>query len=295
MRRTVKNNIAGYVFLAPIILGLVIFTVLPFGLSFYYSFSKYNNLTPPEWIGLENYIKFFSDKTALNAFKVTFLFAIISVAVSMFLSFLLGLLMNVKIRGIKFFRVLIYTPVIIPGVASAAIWRDMFNPTHVGMINRILSVFGIEAQQWFSSQSTALGSLILVGLWGIGGGMLMWIAGFNSIDRSLYEAADLDGAGRIKKMTAITLPMMTPVIFYNLVMSVIVSLQAFGTAFLLTGGGPFESTNFIALNIYRVGIGLLNMGYASAQAWILFAVIITLTIVLFKTGGWVYYGDEKNK
>ena len=137
--------------------------------------------------------------------------------------------------------------------------------------------------------------MIILSLWGLGGNMLIWIAGFNGISPSLYEAAELDGAGRIRKLVSITLPMMTPVIFYNLVMGVITALQAFGPAYLLTGGGPLDSTNFLALNIYNTAIGKLEMGYASAQAWFLFVVIITLTIVVFLTSGWVYYGDGGEK
>ena len=295
MKQSSHENLAGYLFLLPIILGILVFTALPFVLSFYYSFTEFDNISPAVWKGFENYSRLFTDKVFLNSLKVTFVYTVISVSLSLFLGFLMGVLMNVKLKGIKLFRVLIYTPCIIPAVASSAIWQDMFNPTHVGIINRFLDVFGIPPQKWFVSEKTAMLTLILMSLTGVGGGMLMWIAGFNNISRSYYEAADLDGANRFQKLVRITLPMMTPLIFYNLVMSIIASLQSFGNAYLLTGGGPFESTNFIALNIYRVGISQFNMGYASAQAWIMFLIIMVFVVVIFRTSGWVYYGDDGKK
>lgn len=298
-----NENINGFLMITPLVLGILIFTALPIVLSVYYSFTDFNNITPPNFFFFENgrldlfhqYAKAFKDPTFLNSMKVTFKYTLISCTLSLVLSFLLALLLNVKMRGQKVFRLLIYLPCIVPAVATAAIWQDMFNPTHIGIINRILNVFGIAPQKWFSSKDTAFNSMIMLSMWGIGGGMLVWISGFKSIPQSYYEAAELDGANKLKKLIFITLPMMSPIIFYNLIMSVIGSLQSFGSAYLLTGGGPFESTNFVALNIYQTGIGRFNMGYACAQAWILFAVILILTAILFKTSGWVYYGDGDGK
>ncbi len=295
MKANVRENVSGYLFILPVILGILVFTLTPFLLSFYYSFTNFDNLNPPTWVGFANFTRMFGDAKFWNAVKVTAIYAVITVVLSLVLSFLLAVGLNLRYRGMKVFRVLLYTPVIIPGIAAAAIWGDMFNSTYVGIVNRFLAVFGIDPFPFFTSSKTALFSMIILSLWGLGGNMLIWIAGFNGISPSLYEAAELDGAGRIRKLVSITLPMMTPVIFYNLVMGVITALQAFGPAYLLTGGGPLDSTNFLALNIYNTAIGKLEMGYASAQAWFLFVVIITLTIVVFLTSGWVYYGDGGEK
>ena len=295
MKANVRENVSGYLFILPVILGLLVFTLTPFLLSFYYSFTDFDNLNPPNWVGLANFARMFGDAKFWNSVKVTAIYAVVTVVLSLSLSFLLALVLNLRYRGMKVFRVLLYTPVIIPGIAAAAIWGDMFNSTYVGIVNRFLSVFGIEPFPFFTSSKTALFSMIILSLWGLGGNMLIWIAGFNGISPSLYEAAELDGAGRVRKLVSITLPMMTPVIFYNLVMGIITALQAFGPAYLLTGGGPLDSTNFLALNIYNTAIGRLEMGYASAQAWFLFVVIIGLTIVVFATSGWVYYGDGGDK
>ena len=295
MKANVRENVSGYLFILPVILGLLVFTLTPFLLSFYYSFTDFDNLNPPNWVGLANFARMFGDENFWNSVKVTSIYAVVTVVLSLSLSFLLALVLNLRYRGMKVFRVLLYTPVIIPGIAAAAIWGDMFNSTYVGIVNRFLSVFGIEPFPFFTSSKTALFSMIILSLWGLGGNMLIWIAGFNGISPSLYEAAELDGAGRVRKLVSITLPMMTPVIFYNLVMGIITALQAFGPAYLLTGGGPLDSTNFLALNIYNTAIGRLEMVYASAQAWFLFVVIIGLTIVVFATSGWVYYGDGGDK
>lgn len=295
MKANVRENVSGYLFILPVILGILVFTLTPFLLSFYYSFTDFDNLNPPNWVGFANFARMFGDEKFWNSLKVTSIYAVVTVVLSLSLSFLLALVLNLRYRGMKVFRVLLYTPVIIPGIAAAAIWGDMFNSTYVGIVNRFLSVFGIEPFPFFTSSKTALFSMIILSLWGLGGNMLIWIAGFNGISPSLYEAAELDGAGRVRKLVSITLPMMTPVIFYNLVMGIITALQAFGPAYLLTGGGPLDSTNFLALNIYNTAIGRLEMGYASAQAWFLFVVIIGLTIVVFATSGWVYYGDGGDK
>lgn len=284
-----KETAAGWLFLLPVILGIIIFTIIPFCLSFYYSFTRFDGITSPKWFGLKNYSALFTNPRFYKTLWATAKYAVLSVAFSMVLSFLLALLLYVKLPGIKVFRVLFYLPVVIPSVASAAVWGDMFNPSHVGLINRFLKVFGLGPYLWFNSDALSLPTFIFMSLWGIGGGMLMWIAGFNGISRSYYEAADIEGASRLKKMTAITLPMMTPIIFYNLIMGIIAGLQMFNQAYLL---GTTDNTKFIAVSIYEQAFSNWNMGYASAMAWVLFVVIMGLTLVVFKTSKWVYYGDE---
>ncbi len=285
-----KDTAAGWLFLLPVILGILLFTLVPFCMSFYYSFTSYNGITEPKWIGLANYAALFKNEDFGIALKSTGLYSVISVVLGLFFSFLLGLLMNSKVRGIKFFRVLFYMPVIMPGVASAAVWADMFNPTYVGLVNRLLKLIGLGPYEWFASDSLALPTFIFMSLWTIGGGMLMWVAGFKGISNVYYEAADIEGASGLKKLLHITLPMMTPIIFYNLIMNIITSLQMFNQAYII---GTNKTTKFIAVTIYETAFGgNWRMGYASAMAWILFVIIMALTFIVFKTSKWVYYGDE---
>lgn len=298
LTRSSKDNIAGWIFIAPCVLGLGFFTAFPIILSFIYSLTDYQILqfnAPLVWNNFANYINIFHDEKFLDSFRLTFLFAFVSVFISLVLSFVLALLLNTKLKGIKAFRVLIYTPCIIPAVASAAIWKDLFNATNAGLINRMFAVFGLGPFTWFSSVDTALGTMVLLSLWGLGGNMLMWIAGFNSVSPVYYEAAELDGANALTKMFRITIPLVSPVIFYNLIVGIIGAFQSFGSAYLLTDGGPLDSTNFLALHIYRIGITKGNMGYASSMAWIMFLVIMALTALAFLSSGWVYYGDEDKK
>ena len=292
IKRKTKENIYGYAFIAPVLLGIAFFAVTPFVLSFVYSFTNFNGLFRMDFVKFDNYVKLFSDDDFLNSLKVTFGYAIISVLLSLVLSFFLAVLLNAKLRGIKVFRVILYAPVIIPAVASAAIWRNIFAPSHAGVLNQLITALGMQPFPFFNSEDTALFSMILMSLWGLGGNMLIWIAGFNGISASYYEAAELDGANRFQKLFFITIPMVTPVIFYNLVTGVIAALQSFGPAYLITDGGPNNATNFLTLNIYHLGISRGQMGYACAQAWVLFAIILILTLILFKTSSWVFYSDE---
>ena len=289
MNRRLKENIAGYGFILPLILGILIFTAIPFVMSLYYSFTEFNGINEPVWNGFKNYTVLLSNATFWNSLKATAVYAVFSVVLSLFFSFLLGVFMNAKIPGIKVFRVLFYLPVVMPSVAAAAIWQDIFNPTYVGLANRLLKVLHIPAQSWFVSDKLALPTFIFMSLWGIGGGMLMWIAGFNGISKSYYEVAEIEGAGRMRKLVTITLPMMTPIIFYNLVMNIIASLQMFTQAYLI---GTNESTKFIAIRVYETAFNSWAMGLACAMAWLLFVVIFLLTVLIFKTSKWVFYGDE---
>lgn len=285
-----KETVTGWLLISPVVFGILIFTALPFCLSLYYSFTKFDGIQSPVWIGLRNYKTLFTQPNFYKTLWATGKYALISVVLSLVLSFLLGVLMNMKLKGIKAFRVLFYLPVIIPSVASAVIWKDIFNPTYVGIANRALSKLGLGPYLWFSSDSLALPMFIFISQWGIGGSMLMWLAGFNGISPVLYEAADIEGASRARKLFSITLPMMTPVIFYNLIMGIISSLQTFNTAYII---GTNDSTKFIAVSIYEQAFVKWNMGYACAMAWVLFAIIFLLTGIVFKTSKWVYYGDER--
>lgn len=259
--------------------------------SLYISFTKYDNLSKPVLIGLRNYIHMANDWKFWNSLKVTFIYAVCSIVLGLILSFFLALLLNQKFKGIKVFRAIYYIPVVIPSVAAAIVWQDLYNVKY-GIFNQALKYLGLKPFPFLTSPRTALFSLLIFSLWGVGGSMLIWLAGFNGVPVSLYEAADIDGAGRLRKLFNITIPMVSPVIFYNLVMGVIANLQTFTQSFVMTDGGPLESTNFLVLRIYRLGFRNLDMGYASAQAWALFVIILMLTFIIFKTSSWVFYGDE---
>lgn len=305
LNRTKTNTLAGWIFVSPVLLGILLFTFVPVLLSFYFGFTDYDNIHAPNWVGLDNYIKMFHDDIFLHSLKITWKYAIFSVSISFFLSFIFALLMNSNVKGIAVFRTLLYLPCVVPGLASAMIWKDLFNPTEAGRFNQVLKWiteflnnvfhFGIEYKPYpfFHHPDTAWNSMIIMGLWGLGGGMLMWIAGFKGVPTALYESAALDGAKWYHRLFHITIPMISPIIFYKIISAVIGSLQAFAGAYLTTGGGPMHSTNFLVLNIYNTGLTTMKMGYACAQSWILFIMILALTAIIFKTGGWVYYGEEQ--
>lgn len=293
LKQRTKNSITGYAFTAPVVIGVLLFTLTPVLLSLYFGFTKYDNINPPQWIGLDNYRKMFSDPTFLNSLKITCKYAVVSVTLNMVLSFGFALLMNSDVRGISVYRVLLYLPCVVPGLASAMIWKDLFNPTSAGRINQIITALGFEPYPFLYHPDTAWNSMIIMSLWGLAGGMLMWLAGFKSVPTALYEVAAIEGAKWYHRLWYVTIPMVSPIIFYKLVNSVIGALQAFGNAYLTTGGGPLHSTNFLVLNIYNTGLTEMNMGYACAQSGILFAIIFALTAVIFKTNSWVFYGEEQ--
>jgi len=213
----------------------------------------------------------------------------------MALSFLLALLLNKKIKGIGIYRLLIYTPVIIPVTISGLLWKNITNYDY-GLANAVLQNIGLGKFPFFDKASTSMLSLILIGFWGLGGGMILWLSTLKNVPVSLYEAAEVDGASKFVKLFKITIPMCTPMIFYNLIMGIIGSLQTFGSVFTLTGGsaGAGNSLYFWLMKIYNDTFNILSYttGYAAAECWLLFAVIAILTVIIFKTSKWVYYGEE---
>ena len=291
-RRQVRQWITGYLFILPVILGILIFTLYPMVMSLYYSFTKYDLLSPPRWIGLENYQRLMSDDQFWESLGVTFHYALVAVPLGLLLSGLLSLLLNQPIRGMSFYRALFYIPVIVPAVAAAFLFSDLYNVDY-GLANWVLRSIGLPEYTWISRPETALNSLIVINLWGIGGSTIIWIAGLRSIPQYLYEAAIVDGAGPLRKFWHITIPMLTPVIFFNLVLGVIQGLQTFTQVYVLTNGGPGTSTLFIVLNIFKQAFLNFRMGYAAAIAWVLFAIILGCTALVFRTSGWVYYEGER--
>lgn len=291
--RRLKENATGWFFISPVVIGVLVFTAYPMIMSFVYSLCNYDSITPMEFIGFQNYIDMFNDELVWYSLKLTFGYAFISVVVNMLLSVGFALLMNFNIKGITAFRVLAILPCLMPGAASAIVWKDMMSPTANGRFNQLLTALGFEPFPFLIDPDTALFSMFFMGLWGLGGGMLMWLASLRGISPTLYEAARLDGASKWQQLIKITLPMLTPMIFYQLITSVIGSMQAFGSSMLMTGGGPLNSTYFFGLLIYNTGLKEMNMGYSCAMAWFLFAIIVVLTLFIFKRSKWVYYGEEQ--
>lgn len=286
--------LTGYAFLLPVIIGLVLFTVWPLCKSFYYSFTEFDNILPPVWIGFKNFTEMWQEPFFVQSISNTFVYAFVSVPLGLFCSFFLALMLSTNLKGIKVFRALFYLPVILPAVASGILILDLFSYTY-GIYNRILMMLGLSRFPFFTSENTALFSLILYSLWGMGASMLIWLAGFHSVSETYYEVAKIEGGNALWTLLHVTVPMTTPTIFYNLIMGVINSMQVFTPVYVITSGGPNGATSTLAYQIYIYGLSYWEMGMASAMAWFLFVIIMLLTLLVFKTNKWVYYegGDLK--
>lgn len=293
LSKTQRENIQGYLFILPVVLGLLIFTIGPMIASFYFSFTKFPILRSPEWVGFRNYIKMLTEeKYFWQAVRVTATYAVTAVPLGILGSFLLAMLLDQRIKGIAFFRTCFYMPTIVPALASAVLWGWLLNPDY-GLVNAILRRVGLPTSPFLSDPKTALGSLVLMSLWGIGGGMVIYLAGLQGIPQQLYEAGKIDGATGLQLFWHITIPLMTPTIFFNLVMGLIGAFQYFTGAFVLTAGGPLFSTYFYNLMLYERAFKWLQMGMASAMAWFLLLVILALTLLVFRSSSaWVYYETE---
>jgi multiple sugar transport system permease protein len=292
-----REGLAGYVFLSPWLLGFVGITALPMLYSLFLSFTSYDILTAPTWVGLRNYERLFTtDPQYLHAVSVTVLFAVVSVPLKLAAALGVALLLNKARRGIGLARALFYLPSLLGGsVALAIVWQALFGGG--GAFNDFLSLFGIHGKAWVNDPDTALGTLILLAVWQFGAPMVIFLAGLKQIPTDLYEAAAVDGAGRWRQFWNITLPMLSPVLFFNLVLETIHGFQGFTSAFVISGGngGPTDSTLLYTLYLYIKGFGDLQMGYASAMAWVFLVVVGLLTVVLFSTGRmWVHYSDREN-
>jgi len=282
-----------YLFLLPWIIGLLVFTIVPMIMSFYFSFTRYDMANPPRWIGLENYRNVFTDPRTLNSLRVTFTFVALSVPFQLSFALLLAGVFKKTRPGIRIYRAIYYLPSLLGGsVAVALLWRNIFNRD--GMINQILAVFGIEGRNWIASPDTALYTLIVLAAWQFGGSMVIFLGGLKNISADYYEAADIDGANKIQSFTKITMPLLTPMIFFNLVMNIIGAFQAFTSAFIVSGGsgGPVDSTMFFTLLLYIRAFQHFDMGYASAMAWVLLVIISFFTLINFALSKrWVYYDE----
>jgi len=283
----------GWFFIAPWIIGFFIFTLGPVVISMGLSFTDYELITAPRWIGPKNYVDLFTnDRRFLLSLYNTAYYVVFSVPLGIIFAFVLSLLLNVKLRGMNFYRTVFYLPAVTSGVAVALLWIWLFNP-QFGLINYLLRSIGLPAPGWLSDPLWSKPAFIVMSLWGVGGTAVIFLAGLQGVSRSLYEAAEIDGANTVQRFWNITVPMMTPVIFFNLIMGIIGSFQVFTQAYVMTGGGPQDSTLFYVLYLFRQGFGQLKMGYAAAMAWLLFIIILILTVIQFRMADrWVYYEGD---
>lgn len=287
-----KEAIAGYLFLTPWLLGLFCFTLIPMVMSFYYSFTTFDMINNPVWTGLANYIKLFTkDAKFQKSLVVTIKFVFVGVPLQLAFALLLAVIFKKDRPGVRFYRAAYYLPSLFGGsVAVSVLWRNLFNKT--GLINQVLAIFGIAGKNWIATPATALSTLIVLQVWQFGATMVIFLASLKQIPEDYYEAATIDGAGKVRQFFQITLPLLTPMVFFNIVMQFINAFQSFTSAFIISGGtgSPLNSTLFYSLYLYLKAFREFQMGYASAMAWVLLAIIGGITGLMFAFANkWVYY------
>ncbi len=287
-----QEEFTGWLFASPWIFGFVLFVLWPMIWSGIMSFTNYD-LFSWRFIGLANYQRMFTvDDLVLRSLGVTTRYALMSVPLHVVVGYLLALLLNQKIVGLSIWRTIFYFPSVLSGVAVIILWILVLSP-EFGLVNSLLANVGIEGPNWLGDPDWALTSLVMMSLWGVGGGMLIYLAGLQGIPTEMYEAAKVDGANEWQQFWHITIPMTSPVIFFNFVIGLIAALQTFDTAFIATNGGPAWSTYFYMLHLFNSAFEELKMGYASALAWVLFLYIMILTLIVFRFGSaWVFYEDN---
>ena len=282
----------GLFFIMPWLIGFLFLQLYPFLASLYYSFTQYSVLGQPKFIGLDNYIRLFTiDPDFKKSIMVTMKYALISVPSKLFFALIVALILNMRLKGINGFRTVYYIPSILGGsVAVSALWRLMFMSD--GILNKLLELIGLPSVNWLGQAGTAMFTICLLQVWQFGSSMVLFLAALKQIPVDLHEAASIDGAGKVKRFFYITLPIITPIVFFNLIMQTINALQNFTSAFVITNGGPLKSTYLIGMKLYTEGFSNFKMGYASAISWILFAIIFIFTLFIFKSSdAWVYYED----
>lgn len=285
-----KNTAKGLLFALPWIIGFLAFTAYPIATSLYYSFTEYVGIGTPKWIGSENYNALFNDELFWTSLYNTLYYTCLAVPIGFIIALGLALLLNINLKEIGFYRTLIYIPYVLPAVAVGFIWLWMLNP-YFGLVNLFLDrVFGIQGPGWFSDPRWSKLSFVMLAQWGAGGSAIIFLSALKDVPRELLESAEIDGAGWWAKFRNITIPMISPVILYHLIVALFGAFQIFTTAYIATNGGPANSTLFYVLYLYRNAFQYGRMGYASAMAWILFIIVLILTVIIFKTSAkWVFY------
>lgn len=288
-----KKARMGLLFTLPWIIGLLLFYAYPLISSMYYSLTTYSVLSPGRFVGLKNYERLFKDALFWKSVANTLYFAAISVPVNIVLGVVIALLLNFKSKMIGIYRTVFFIPTLVPVIATATVWKFLLDSQY-GLINQLLNLLGISSVPWLTSARYSKLSLVMIAAWGIGQAIIVNLAGLQDISPSYYEAAEVDGANGVQKIRHITIPLLTPVIFYNLIMGMINALQTFTLPYSLTGGEgtPVNSLMFYVMYLYNNAFGYMKMGYASAMAWILFVIILVLTLIVFRSSKhWVQYQD----
>jgi multiple sugar transport system permease protein len=296
-RQRRREALEGVLFASPWLLGFLLFTAGPMVASFLLSFTRWNGITPVRelhWTGLENYARLLTgDASFRKALHNTVFYAVFSVPLGMMTALALAILLNQNVRGLAFFRTVFYLPSVVSGVATSMLWLWLFNPSFGG-VNWLLHGLHLPEPGWLTDEKTAIWVFIFMSIWGVGNAMLIYLAGLQGVPEHLYEAAALDGAGPWVRFQHVTLPILSPTLFFNLIMAIIGSFQVFTSAYVMTEGGPNESTLFYVLYLYQKAFEQFQMGYASAMAWILFAIVLALTLLVMRSSrSWVYYEGER--
>ncbi len=290
-----REELTAYLFIAPWLIGFLIFTLGAMLFSLGLSFFKTDLLTTFQFVGLDNYSRLWTDRFVGQALKVTSIYTFTTVPLGTVLALAIALLLNQDVRWRGLFRTIYYLPSIVSGVAVAILWQWIYHPDF-GLINALLAWIGIDGPRWLFSRAWALPALILMTLWSVGGNMLIFLAGLQGVPTELYDAAHVDGANGWRRFWHVTLPMLTPTLFFTLILSIIGSYQVFTTAYVMTEGGPGSATLMLVLLLYRVAFEQFKFGYASAIAWLLFGIILAFTLMVIRSSSfWVYYaGEERN-
>ncbi|NLT41100.1 MAG: sugar ABC transporter permease [Anaerolineae bacterium] len=288
-----REAFTAYALISPWLVGFVVFTAGPMIVSLALSFTEYNVVSPVVWRGTSNYTNaFFGDPLFWQSIKVTFVYAALSLIPGLVVGLAVALLLNLSIPWLSVWRAIYYLPSVISGVAVAVLWQYVLNP-RFGIVNWALSLVGIKGPGWLADPNWALPSLALMSLWAAGGAMVLYLAALQGVPTALYDAAKVDGANAYHRLRFVTLPMISPVIFFNLVMGTIATFQYFTNAYVMTGGGPNNATLFYNLHLYNHAFRYFRMGYAAALAWVLFVIILLLTLVIFRSStAWVYYEGQ---
>lgn len=286
------RDIEGYLYIAPWLIGFLVFTLGPFVFSFYLGFTRWELIGSPVWVGLQNYRRLLGDGKFVKSLFNTAYYTVFSVPLSLVLAFSLAILLNRQVVGQAVFRTLFYVPAITPAVASALLFLWILQPQY-GLLNMGLHALGIEGPNWLGSTRWVKPAIILMSLWGVGNTVMIYLASLQGVPQALYDAAEVDGANWWHKICHVTVPMMTPTIFFTLVMGMIGALQVFTQAYVLTAGGPGDASLFYVLYLYWTGFRWFNISYASVLAWVLFSIILILTLIQLKLSNrWVYYEAE---
>lgn len=289
-----KEGVVGYIFALPFIIGFLGFTIIPMIMSMYYSLTDYNLIAEENFVGIKNYIRLLTDKRFLKSVRVTLVYVVSSVPLKLIFALIVAYFLTKEKKGTGIYRAVYYLPSLIGGsIAVSLVWRELF--ARKGLVNYIINAFlGFDAISWFGDQKMAMIPLILISVWQFGSSMIIFAAGLKQIPRTYYEAAKIDGASPFQVIKKITLPCLSPIILYNLVMQTIAAFMAFTQAFVITGGGPNDATNFYALYVYKQAFTYYDMGYASAMSWVMLIVISLITLAIFKSSKFWLYSESGN-